>query len=544
MRKVGEQCGIFVRPVFAQGDPRCRVVASHEADIPGGGAERFRLQVDVRERNRRLQRVVGALPENGDFRLLQHRHAVAPDGPPGRGEGDGVGRAARNLEIVEHAHGLALKLGKAQADVALPGGAAAFPGARIGLQHDVDHVAALEEFGGVFARVAEGRARVARLAQHIQIRFVIRQREAEGALFRPFAGMTVDGDGAVADAPHRELERRRLAAHFLLAARLCGEERFRAHPDRAAAEAPDALQPAQFDDGAVVFAGDEAEAVFAVAAAHLLEDAAEMLVVERGFGEHFGRGRRFGVPEQADALIAEDAVDEQTVFGGHQIDAPEVGVEAEVQAAWKKADVYHAHEHAKDKNGKEKPTIFAVKHYVGKVAKGGKNKKDVEGNERDLNKNGKTSELKDQAYKRKLSEKERLEAEKKKLEEAQQQKEQQKTADKKEVKKDDKKGKKADGKNKGKDSPFSVPKIINPKKGTNFRAEKFGDASFNKKDVKVQEEKVEPFQKPIETKKTPIKKEQEKIEEKKSPWGEGFLLHPVNDYEPPQEYENTNNRGK
>lgn len=168
-----------------------------------------------------------------------------------------------------------------------------------------------------------------------------------------------------------------------------------------------------------------------------------------------------------------------------------------------------------DKNGKEKPTIFAVKHYVGKVAKGGKNKKDAEGNESDLNKNGKSSELKDQAYKRKLSEKERLEAEKKKLEEeAQQQKEQQKTADKKEVKKDDKKVKKADGKKKGKDSPFSVPKIINPKKGTNFRAEKFGDASFSKKDVKVQKEKAEPiqFQKPIEIKKQPIQKEPKKVE--------------------------------
>ena len=33
-------------------------------------------------------------------------------------------------------------------------------------------------------------------------------------------------------------------------------------------------------------------------------------------------------------------------------------VEAEVQSAWKKADVYHAHEHAKDKNGKEKPKFY------------------------------------------------------------------------------------------------------------------------------------------------------------------------------------------
>ena len=35
-------------------------------------------------------------------------------------------------------------------------------------------------------------------------------------------------------------------------------------------------------------------------------------------------------------------------------------VEAEVQAAWKKADVYHAHEHAKDKNGKEKPKFYVL----------------------------------------------------------------------------------------------------------------------------------------------------------------------------------------
>ena len=201
-----------------------------------------------------------------------------------------------------------------------------------------------------------------------------------------------------------------------------------------------------------------------------------------------------------------------------------------------------------DKNGKEKPTIFAVKHYVGKVAKGGKNKKDVEGNESDLNKNGKASELKDQAYKRKLSEKERLEAEKKKLEEeAQQQKEQQKTADKKEVKKDDKKEKKADGKKKGKDSPFSVPKIINPKKGTNFRAEKFGDASFNKKDVKVQEEKPELFQKPIETEKLPIKKDPEKFEKNESS-SQDFskfkdgLPSFVNDYI--ETVEETHDRGK
>ena len=147
-----------------------------------------------------------------------------------------------------------------------------------------------------------------------------------------------------------------------------------------------------------------------------------------------------------------------------------------------------------------------------------------------------------------MSEKERLEAEKKKLEEeAQQQKEQQKTADKKEVKKDDKKGKKADGKKKGKDSPFSVPKIINPKKGTNFRAEKFGDASFNKKDVKVQKEKAEPFQKPVEIKQPLIKKEPKKNEESKktqaSPWAEGFL-HLVNDYDSKQKYENINDMGK
>ena len=35
-------------------------------------------------------------------------------------------------------------------------------------------------------------------------------------------------------------------------------------------------------------------------------------------------------------------------------------VEAEVQAAWKKDDVYHAHEHAKDKNGKEKPKFYVL----------------------------------------------------------------------------------------------------------------------------------------------------------------------------------------
>ena len=35
-------------------------------------------------------------------------------------------------------------------------------------------------------------------------------------------------------------------------------------------------------------------------------------------------------------------------------------VEAEVQAGWKKADVYHAHEHAKDKNGKEKPMFYVL----------------------------------------------------------------------------------------------------------------------------------------------------------------------------------------
>ena len=35
-------------------------------------------------------------------------------------------------------------------------------------------------------------------------------------------------------------------------------------------------------------------------------------------------------------------------------------VEAEVQAGWKKADVYHAHEHAKDKKGKEKPKFYVL----------------------------------------------------------------------------------------------------------------------------------------------------------------------------------------
>ena len=42
-----------------------------------------------------------------------------------------------------------------------------------------------------------------------------------------------------------------------------------------------------------------------------------------------------------------------------EIYSPQV-VEAEVQAGWKKADVYHAHEHAKDKNGKEKPKFYVL----------------------------------------------------------------------------------------------------------------------------------------------------------------------------------------